>query len=64
MTNDAVITVLGVAAGISLGIIGVYERIQDKRHSLLKRRIDEEEEELSKTYKLLEKYIEKYGKLE
>ncbi len=64
ISNDAIVTILGIAAGIALGVLGIYQRMGDYRFSLLSERIAHNEKELMEAYDLIKKYTIKYGKLE
>lgn len=55
---------VGVAAGVSLGIIGVFQRMEDKYYKLISARLEEEVKEHNETRKLLKRYRDKYGEIE
>lgn len=61
LQSDTVVTILGIVAGLALGLVGIYTHIDDKRHEKIKERLEEEEKEHDKTRELLREYKETFG---
>lgn len=59
--NDVLISLIGITAGLALGILSIYQRIDDNRHDALKKRLQEEIFEHDETRRILEKYKDLYG---
>lgn len=61
--NDIIISIIGISAGLALGILSIYQRIDDNRHEVLKKRLQEEVSDHDETRRILEKYKNLYGPL-
>lgn len=61
--NDIVISVIGITSGVAIGIIGIFQRIDETSRTKLKERLHDEEKEHNETRRELSKYKDLYGPL-